>query len=168
MIILEHDGLLCQRCSFTGARGSTQPHRFRLSEWETVFHRPLESTTLFPSQPSPPVSCQRLPNNTRGIPMSNHPRSRRMGRKQMEGAHKTVRFAERRKFADYLDGYGLSTLGRGFIRCSVLCPLSISTASEFVRITSRSVRTEVRRCASKGGSLTTYLENSSLFFIDTE
>ena len=50
-----------------------------------------------------------------------------------------------------LDSRDLSMLGRGFIRCSALCPLSTSTASEFVRVTSRFVRTEVGRCASKEG-----------------
>ena len=52
-----------------------------------------------------------------------------------------------------LDSRDFSMLGWGFIRCSALCPLSTSTASEFVRVTGRSVRTEVRRCASKEGQL---------------
>ena len=43
----------------------------------------------------------------------------------------------------------LSTLGRGFVRCSALCPLTNSTGSESVQVASRSIRTEVRRRASK-------------------
>ena len=104
------------------------------------------SNSMVPGCPIPFHSCQRRSNNTRGIPMSNRPRSRRMGRKQREGAHKTVRSAERRKFAGSLDGCDRSTLDRGFARCSASCLLSTSTGSEFVHVASRSIRSGEKTC----------------------
>ena len=168
MIILEYDELMCQRFSFT--RGSAQPRRFRLSEREISSARQSSPRSSFPNRTGElswtgpdngevKIGGPGLAKFTLSYIDVDRITSVGFRRATVQGpggwggneGEESIKWyvPSRWKFADSL--LTAVMLGRGFIRRSALCPLSISTASEFVRITSRSVRTEVRRCASKGG-----------------